>query len=205
MHMRAWYGGGGGDPQTRVSHAEGAVAGFGCGGGAGIACTLAPPWYPLGMRVLFVCLGNICRSPLAEGIFRRHVERAGLHEHIHIDSAGTGNWHVGEPPDRRAQACAQGYGVDITGLRARQFSAEDFDRFDYILVMDNQNHANVLRLARNDAHRNKVSMMLSHGSRGPVDVPDPYFGGDDGFHAVFAMLEEACAGLLETVRREAGR
>ena len=151
-------------------------------------------------RVLFVCLGNICRSPMAEGIFRRHVEAAGLTPHFHIDSAGTGNWHVGDPPDERAQACATGRGVDITGLRGRQFSVADYEAFDHILVMDSANLRDVLRLARTDADRARVRKFLSFGKGDPdADVPDPYFGGGDGFERVFDMLDEAARGLLSHV------
>ena len=151
-------------------------------------------------RVLFVCLGNICRSPMAEGIFRRHVEAAGLSHAFHIDSAGTGRWHAGEPPDPRAQSCLLGRGVDISGLRARQFTAKDFDQFDHILVMDSTNLNDVLYHARTDADRARVRKFLSFGKGDPdSDVPDPYFGGGDGFERVFDMLDEAARGLLSHV------
>ena len=151
-------------------------------------------------RVLFVCLGNICRSPMAEGIFRRHVEAAGLAHQFHIDSAGTGGWHVGDPPDERAQICAKGRKVDITGLRARQFTADDFAAFDHILVMDSANLRDVLSLARTDADRSRVRKFLSFGKGHPdSDVPDPYFGGGDGFERVFDMLDDAARGLLSHV------
>jgi protein-tyrosine phosphatase len=155
------------------------------------------------MRVLFVCLGNICRSPLAEGIFRQAVENAGLAERITIDSAGTGNWHVGEPPDPRAQACGRKFGVDIGELRGRQFAPADFQEFDHILVMDSKNRRDVLRLAQTDEHKAKVRMLLEHGPvRTDSDVPDPYFGGDQGFDDVFDMLSAACDALLESIRQE---
>jgi len=139
-------------------------------------------------RVLMVCLGNICRSPLAEGILRSKVDR-----HIHIDSAGTGGYHVGELPDRRSIAVAQKYGIDITDQRCRKFIVEDFDHFDLIYVMDRSNYEDVLALARTDNDRSKVKMILDELFPGEyVDVPDPYYGGDRGFDNVYMMLEKAC-------------
>lgn len=135
-----------------------------------------------------VCLGNICRSPLAEGILRSKVDR-----HIHIDSAGTGGYHVGELPDRRSIAVAQKYGIDITDQRCRKFIVEDFDHFDLIYVMDRSNYEDVLALARTDNDRSKVKMILDELFPGEyVDVPDPYYGGDRGFDNVYMMLEKAC-------------
>ena len=139
-------------------------------------------------RILMVCLGNICRSPLAEGILRSKVDR-----HIHIDSAGTGGYHVGELPDRRSIAVAKKYGIDITDQRCRKFIVEDFDHFDLIYVMDRSNYEDVLALARTDKDRSKVKMILDELFPGEyVDVPDPYYGGDRGFYNVYMMLEKAC-------------
>lgn len=153
-------------------------------------------------RVLFVCLGNICRSPLAEGILRSKVTQAGLSDAIEIDSAGTGNWHVGEAPDARAQACAKTKGIDISTLRARQFVPEDFQRFDYVLVSDQQNLQDVLRLARNESDKYRVSKILDYLEDAPTrDVPDPYFGGADGFDHVYEMLDASCTSLLQEIRK----
>ena len=139
-------------------------------------------------RILMVCLGNICRSPLAEGILRSKVD-----PNIHIDSAGTGGYHVGELPDRRSIAVAKKNGLDITDQRCRKFTADDFDQFDLIYVMDRSNYDDVLALARDDADSAKVKMILDELFPGEyVDVPDPYYGGDRGFDNVYMMLEKAC-------------
>ena len=136
-----------------------------------------------------VCLGNICRSPLAEGILKSKVDAS----KVFVDSAGTGHWHVGDEPDQRSIAVAKRYNIDITTQRGRQFSAKDFDDFDLIYVMDNSNKENVLALAENDTHRQKVKLILDEIFPGEnVDVPDPYFGGNAGFENVFKMLDEAC-------------
>lgn len=136
-----------------------------------------------------VCLGNICRSPLAEGILKAKIDPT----KVLVDSAGTGHWHVGDQPDDRSIAVAKKYNIDITGQRGRQFSATDFDDFDLIYVMDNSNKENVLALAKNDYHRTKVKLILDEIFPGEnVDVPDPYYGGSAGFENVFKMLEEAC-------------
>ncbi|HET8804571.1 MAG TPA: low molecular weight protein-tyrosine-phosphatase [Aequorivita sp.] len=136
-----------------------------------------------------VCLGNICRSPLAEGILKSKVDAS----KVFVDSAGTGHWHIGEEPDKRSVAVGKKYKIDITNQRGRQFSATDFDDFDLIYVMDNSNKENVLALAENDSHREKVKLILDEIFPGEnVDVPDPYFGGNAGFENVFKMLDEAC-------------
>ena len=146
-------------------------------------------------RILMVCLGNICRSPLAEGIMRAKLFGKGQFE---VDSAGTGGWHVGDPPDPRSVDIARKNGLDITSQRGRQFSATDFDSFDHIFVMDNSNHRDVLRLARDENDRQKVSLILDALFPGEnVDVPDPYYGGTDGFANVYNMLDEACE-ILKT-------
>ncbi len=135
-----------------------------------------------------VCLGNICRSPLAEGILKSKVS-----ENIIVDSAGTAAWHSGNLPDKRSIAVAKTHGIDLTDQRARQFLVEDFDRFDFIYVMDKSNYVNVCRLAPNDAALNKVELILNESNPGQdLEVPDPYYGGDDGFENVFQMLDEAC-------------
>lgn len=137
-----------------------------------------------------VCLGNICRSPLAEGIMQHKARQAGLN--WMVDSAGTGFWHVGELPDNRSIKTARQYGIDITGQRARQFQPADFERFDQIFVMDTQNLRDVLRHARSDLHRAKVDLILNQLHPGQDhSVPDPYYD-DDGFEQVFQMLDAAC-------------
>ncbi len=142
------------------------------------------------MRILMVCLGNICRSPLAEGILKHKIAQRGLD--WTVDSAGTGSWHVGGPPDHRSIAAARLHGVDITDQCARQFQASDFDEFDHIFVMDTENLRDVLRLAGTEEHRAKVSLILDHVHAGKnYSVPDPYFD-DDGFEEVFQMLDAAC-------------
>lgn len=142
------------------------------------------------MNILMVCLGNICRSPLAEGIMKHKAAAYGLD--WQVDSAGTGSWHTGELPDRRSIAIARAKGIDITDQRARQFRHSDFEQFDHIFVMDTNNLTDVLRLASQAAHRDKVMLIreLTHpGQR--RSVPDPYYD-DNGFEEVFQMLEEAC-------------
>jgi len=136
-----------------------------------------------------VCLGNICRSPLAEGILKSKIDAS----KVFVDSAGTGHWHIGEEPDKRSVAVGKKYKIDITNQRGRQFSVTDFDDFDIIYVMDNSNKENVLALAENESHKEKVKLILDEIFPGEnVDVPDPYFGGDAGFENVFKMLDEAC-------------
>ncbi len=147
------------------------------------------------MRVLMVCLGNICRSPLAEGILKHHIRLQGLD--WTVDSAGTGNWHVGELPDHRSIATARQHGIDLTDQRARQFKATDFDHFDRIFVMDQQNYRDVLQLAKHAEHRAKVQLILDLTDPDEArNVPDPYHD-DDGFEAVFQMLDAACKKLIE--------
>lgn len=137
-----------------------------------------------------VCLGNICRSPLAEGIMKARAAEAGLP--WTVDSAGTGYWHTGELPDRRSIQVGGKYGIDITDQRARQFQPDDFDRFDRIFVMDVNNRRDVLILAKNEEHRSKVSLILDETHPGEDrSVPDPYYD-DNGFEAVYEMLDEAC-------------
>lgn len=151
------------------------------------------------VRVLFVCLGNICRSPSAEGVFRALVERAGLQERIHIDSCGTGDWHIGKAPDTRAIAAANERGIDISKLQARQFITSDLDSFDYVLVMDRQNLADV----KDIWHQNGGTMpalFLDYAASEHDEVPDPYYGGNAGFEQVLDMIQEAGEGLLADIR-----
>lgn len=136
-----------------------------------------------------VCLGNICRSPLAEGILKSKVDRY----EVLVDSAGTGAYHVGELPDSRSIAVAKKHQLDITDQKARKFTAKDYDAFDYIYVMDSSNYANVLKLARNKEDESKVHYILNEVFPGEnMDVPDPYYGGEFGFKNVYKMLDEAC-------------
>ena len=159
------------------------------------------------IRVCFVCLGNICRSPTADGIMNHLVQRAGLTARIEVDSSGTGGWHVGEAADRRARAVAERRGYPLTS-RARKFVVRDFDRFDYILAMDRQNLSDILAQARSQADRDKVHLFRSfdpevaEGQR--ADVPDPYYGGARGFADVFDMCERTCAALLAHVCQQHG-
>jgi protein-tyrosine phosphatase len=140
-------------------------------------------------KVLMVCLGNICRSPLAEGILKSKLPKSTFL----IDSAGTANYHVGNPPDPRSIAVGNKYGIDISNLRGRQFSVNDFDSFDLIYVMDESNYRNVISIARSDQDKNKVKYILNEiYPNQNYDVPDPYYGGDHGFENVYKMLDEAC-------------
>ncbi|CAM1366579.1 low molecular weight protein-tyrosine-phosphatase [Tenacibaculum xiamenense] len=141
------------------------------------------------MKILMVCLGNICRSPLAEGILKSKVSS----ESVFVDSAGTAGYHVGELPDKRSIAVAKKYGIDITDQRSRKFSVADFDNFDTIYAMDESNYRNIVSLARNDEDAEKVKLILQEvSSNETLNVPDPYYGGDQGFENVYSMLDEAC-------------
>lgn len=141
------------------------------------------------VRILMVCLGNICRSPIAEGVLESKLPT----ENFKVDSAGTGNYHTGKQPDQRSIAVARLNGVDISNQRARQFSEDDFDKYDYIYVMDHTNYRDVIRLAPDEAAKKKVSFFLDELFPGEnVDVPDPYFGLENGFTTVYQMIDEAC-------------
>jgi protein-tyrosine phosphatase len=150
------------------------------------------------ISVLFVCMGNICRSPTAEGVFRHHASEAGLSDRVFIDSAGTHAYHVDEPPDRRAVAAAERRGVSLQDIRARRVSDEDFDRFDYIIAMDEDNVAR-LQEQGSPEHHSKVRLFLEFSSSGSQEVPDPYYGGAAGFERVLDLVEDASRGLLETL------
>jgi len=148
--------------------------------------------------VLFVCMGNICRSPTAEGVFRHHVNKRGLGDRIVADSAGTHAYHVGEPPDRRAIAAAERRGISLAEIHARRVSDRDFEEFDYIIAMDEDNQRRLIDQAPEE-HRSKVQLFLSFASVGEIEVPDPYYGGAAGFERVLDLIEEASRGLLETL------
>ena len=150
--------------------------------------------------VLFVCMGNICRSPTAEGVFRYHAEQAGVLEQLDIESAGTHAYHAGEPPDRRARAAAERRGMSLDGIFARRVSSEDYERFDYIIAMDEDNLAR-LRDESPDQHRSKLRLFLDFSEGDEREVPDPYYGGAAGFERVLDLVEEASRGLLETLSR----
>jgi protein-tyrosine phosphatase len=148
------------------------------------------------MKILFVCLGNICRSP-AEAVLRHLLAEVDVGGGVEIDSAGIGNWHIGEPPDLRAQAAARRRGFDMSALRARQITREDFERFDLILAMDRENLAE-LRRRSPQPFRDRVRLFLEFApDLGEHDVPDPYYGGDAGFEAVLDLTEQAARGLLD--------
>jgi protein-tyrosine phosphatase len=155
------------------------------------------------LGVLFVCTGNICRSPTAEAVFRKLVADAGLSKAILTDSAGTHGYHIGEPPDPRAQASAAGRGYDLSALRARRVERADFQRFDLIVAMDRGHLAALSRIADSFA-AGKLKLMMSYASRfTDKDVPDPYYGGPQDFERVLDMIEDAARGLLEAVGRPA--
>ncbi len=163
-----------------------------------------PVRLPVPVRVLFVCLGNICRSPTAEGVMRHVVAAAEMDDEIEMDSAGTGSWHVGSAPDRRATAAAAARGVTLAGT-ARQVRPGDFEHFDLILAMDHANLADLRALAPDEQARARVRLLREFdlAADGELDVPDPYYGGEDGFGEVFELVEAACEGLLAEIR--AGR
>ncbi len=150
-------------------------------------------------RILFVCMGNICRSPSAEGVFRRIVEDCGLSDQFEIDSAGTGGWHVGSPPDRRAQQAAKSSGIDLSTLRARQFTKTDFEEFDLIIAMDDNNLNHLTNMATLEQSQ-KIKLLLEFSSQyDEREVPDPYYGGHHGFEDVLDMIEDSCKQLLKAL------
>jgi protein-tyrosine phosphatase len=150
--------------------------------------------------VLFVCTGNICRSPTAEGVFKHCVEKAGLAARITSDSAGTHDYHVGEPPDPRTQATARRRGYELGELRARRVRRDDFERFDYVLAMDEANLRQLERICPRQ-HAHKLKLFLEFGDGAPREVPDPYYGDPDGFERVLDLVERAAQGLLRHLDR----
>jgi len=155
------------------------------------------------MKILFVCLGNICRSPTAEAVFRDLARRHAQDLEIEVDSAGTHGYHIGDPPDARAQAAALRRGLDMSALRARQVHASDFEEFDLILAMDRDNLAELERRCP-ARYRERLRLLLEFGPSADLDVPDPYYGGESGFEQVLDLVEAAARGLLEDLRASRG-
>lgn len=150
-------------------------------------------------RVLFVCMGNICRSPTAEGVLRQIARARRVEDAVEIDSAGTGNWHVGSPPDHRAQEAASRRGIDLSGLRARQVGIGDMEYYDLIVAMDRRNRSHLVSMAQ-PRHRHKIRFLLEFSEQyEQEEVPDPYYGGDHAFDLVLDMIEESCERLLDTI------
>lgn len=147
--------------------------------------------------VLFVCLGNICRSPTAEAVFRHKAEQAGLE--LHIDSAGTHGYHIGSAPDKRSQAAGIERGYSFKGLKCRRVSDEDFEKFDFILAMDHSNLKNLREMSEPE-HHHKIKLLLDFAGYDNEEVPDPYYGGKKGFDLVLGLIEEACDGLVTTLK-----
>ena len=151
--------------------------------------------------VLFVCMGNICRSPTAHGVFLKLLAEEGDDLLVEVDSAGTASYHIGNPPDARAAAAARRRGYDLSSIRARQVTVEDFERFDLVLAMDTANHAHLLRMAP-EQHHGRIRMFLEFAENfDDTDVPDPYYGGDRGFEHVLDLVEDASRGLLAFLRK----
>jgi len=149
-------------------------------------------------KIVFVCLGNICRSPVAEGIMLHLIEERKLHKHFQVDSAGTAGYHIGEAPDHRTIKNAKKNGVDLNKLRARKFSASDFDSFDKIFVMDESNYQNVIAMTKDKAHHAKIDYLLNLSSPNKnLPVPDPYYGNESNFEEVFKLVYNACEKLIE--------
>jgi len=168
-----------------------------------VNATLHPKGAMYMTKVLFVCMGNICRSPTAQGVFRKMVAEAGLESSVHVESAGTHAYHVGEPPDARALQAAKRRGVEIGDLRARQVTQDDFRDFDLILAMDWENLA-LLQQQCPRAHKHKLHLLMRFaGEHDAATVPDPYYGGPEGFNTVLDYVEDACQGLIEVVRKRA--
>lgn len=154
------------------------------------------------ISILFVCLGNICRSPMAEGVFRQVITDAGMADRFQIDSAGTGSWHIGRPPDIRAQQALSLRGVDISTLRARQVTREDFARFDLVIAMDRSNHDRLMNLSP-DVYESNIRLFMKYAPEmGICEIPDPFFGGAEGFDYVLNLIEVASRGLLASLMKE---
>ncbi len=157
------------------------------------------------VSVLFICMGNICRSPTAHGVFRALVEREGLSDSIVTDSAGTIAYHVGEPPDRRARETAVKRGIDLSDLRARKAISEDFERFDYLMAMDRDNYRDLMTICPS-GYEDRLHLFMDFAPQRPEnEVPDPYYGGVAGFDRVFDMVEEASRGLLDHILQQHAR
>lgn len=154
------------------------------------------------MRLLIVCLGNICRSPMAEGVLRARIEASPLAGRVELDSAGTGNWHVGQPPDTRAIAATKNFGVDIAGLRGRQLASKDYEHFDWLLCADRTNLRDVRALAPDGAQARSALLLEWAGVDGDHEVPDPYTGGEAHFLHVWQLLERAADGVVARLQRE---
>ena len=155
------------------------------------------------MKILMVCLGNICRSPMAQGILENKIKEEELD--VEVDSAATSDYHIGDPPDPRAIKKAAEYKIDITHYRGRQIAAEDFEKFDKIYVMDSSNYSNTLEVCSKDNAKNKVEMILNLSYPGKnKSVPDPYFGGEDGFEEVYRMLDAACDVIIQDIKNDKG-
>ncbi len=153
-------------------------------------------------KVLFVCLGNICRSPMAEGSFRTTVQNAGLSDHFEIDSAGTSGWHIGEPPDHRATQTAMTRGIDLSKQRSRKVKQADFSEYDYIIAMDRDNYASLMGTS-SQGTQSKVRMFLEFAPKvHETEVPDPYYGGQNGFDHVLDLVQAASEGLLKHIMTE---
>lgn len=151
------------------------------------------------VKILFVCLGNICRSPTAHGVFEAKLAREGLSNSVVVDSAGTGAWHSGHSPDHRAQEAAKKRGYDLSHIKARPVEIEDFECFDYLLAMDKKNLDDLLAQSP-EAYKDKIKLFLSYGQDSKLlEVPDPYYGGIKGFDIVFELVENACEGLLDEI------
>ena len=153
------------------------------------------------VKVLFVCMGNICRSPTAHGVFRKLIEDEGLTELVGVDSAGTHAYHVGNDPDRRAQATALSRGLDLSDLRARQARSEDFDAFDYVIAMDEENYLSLQGICPAGMEQHLYMFLDFAPDLNEREVPDPYYGGAQGFERVFDMVETASLGLLQDIRQ----
>lgn len=166
--------------------------------------TLDTRWMNSVIKVLFVCTGNICRSPTADGIFRKLVRDAGLESHIHVDSCGLSAYHVGELPDPRSRKMAQSRGIDLTDIRSRKIRPDDFQEFDYVLAMDD-GHLQDMRRQAPDQYHDRIELFLDyHPTMAGQSVPDPYYGGTNGFVTVFDMIEEASLNLLSQIRKKHG-